>query len=343
MKRHSWKNIEKAEFLIRIGHLLDQGYTIPDSLELFLKYEKEKLKPMLKQILEELKRGSSFSESLVKLDIPKSIISFVYFSEHYGNLARGLVDGGDLLRKTEENKIKLQKIIKYPLFLFWVLIVFFVVMYQYLFPQFILLFSTINIPLPLLTRIFLSALEWMPLFFLLILILVFILLIYFFSIFQRKPILQKAVTICKIPIIGCYYQMLITYFFSQNLSCLVKNGMAIYDALILFKDHESFGYISKISEKLISKLEKGETLQQVLLSETVYLSGLAYIVEHGHSRGRLDEELDYFSKWVLSEVEERLKKQFMIVQPVLFLFIGIIVLVMFASILIPIFTLINGL
>ncbi|UTW69908.1 hypothetical protein KHA80_03225 [Anaerobacillus sp. HL2] len=53
--------------------------------------------------------------------------------------------------------------------------------------------------------------------------------------------------------------------------------------------------------------------------------------------------LEYFSKWVLMDFEERIKKQIMIIQPILFLFIGLVVLAMFASILIPIFTLINGL
>lgn len=343
-QKDSWSYYEKAEFLIRIGGLLEQGYTISESMELFLKYEKERIKPLLNYLLQNLKKGSTFSDALVVFQLPSNIISFVYFSEQYGNLAKGLVDGGQLLKKTEENKRKLQKLIKYPVLLIWMLLFFIIIMYQYVFPQFQVLFSSINADLPIVTKVLLLFIEKLSVYILVtIFLLVLLFFLYYVIFFRKKNILIKAKIISKIPLVGHYYQTMLTYFFATNLSCLIKSGMAIYGALTIFKEREKLGYISLEAKRLISKLEEGETLHDTLLTETLYLEGLAYIVEHGQSNGRLDQELDYYSNWLLKEFEEKLMKLMMMIQPVLFLVIGLIILLMFASLLLPIFSIMSGL
>lgn len=343
-QKDSWSYHKKAEFLIRIGGLLEQGYTISESLELFLKYEKERVKPLLNYLFQDLKKGRSFSDALAVFQLPSNIINFVYFSEHYGNLAKGLVDGGKLLKKTEENKRKLQKLIKYPVLLIWMLLFFIIIMYKYIFPQFQLLFSSINADLPIVTKVLLLFIEK---FSVSILVTVFFLVSLFFLyvvlFFRKKDSLFKAKIISKIPLVGNYYQTMLTYFFATNLSCLIKSGMAIYGALTIFKEREKLGYMSQEAKRLISKLEEGETLHDTLLTDTLYLEGLAYIVEHGQSNGRLDQELDYYSNWLLVEFEEKLMKLMMVIQPVLFLVIGLIILLMFASLLLPIFSIMSGL
>lgn len=343
-QNNSWNYQDKAEFLIRLGGLLEQGYTISEAIGLFLKFEKNRLKPLLTFFLEELKSGRSFSDALSVFELPPNIINFVYFSEHYGNLAKGLVDGGQLLKKTEENKRKLQKLIKYPVLLIWMLLIFTIFMYLYVFPQFKLLFSSINVDLPIVTQVFLLFIEKISAYILVILlILVSIFLLYYVMVFRKKDSFFKAKFISKIPLIGVYYQTMLTYFFATNLSCLIKSGVAIYDALTIFKEQKKLGYISLEANQLISKLEKGETLQRVLLTETLFLEGLAFIVEHGQSNGRLDQELDYYSSWLLVEFEGKLKKLLMIIQPTLFLVIGFMILLMFTSLLLPIFSIMNGL
>lgn len=342
-KKQGWNCLEKAEFLIRIGTLIEQGYTITEGVELFLKYEKETVKPTLISILEKLQEGSPISGALNVLKLPKFIISFVYFAEHYGDIAKGLIDGGNLLKKTEESKAKFQKLIRYPLFLIWILSLFMIIMYRYLFPQFTQLFSTINIELPLITRVFLNIINKSPAIISLLLAILVTICIYYFFIYRKKNVFHKAQFISKIPIVGNFFRVVMTYLFATNLSCLIKSGLSIYDALVIFKTLDNLGYISNVSGIIMEKLESGERLQHVLIKNTLYLKGLAYIVEHGQANGRLVEELDYYSQWLLVDLEEKIKKLFMVIQPLLFLFIGIIILLMFASILIPMFSLINGL
>ncbi|MCT8138588.1 type II secretion system F family protein [Anaerobacillus sp. CMMVII] len=316
--RHKKSYVRKAEFLIRLGTLLEQGYPIADAFELFLKYEKETNDQALRIMLEKFRKGSSVSEALSVLQLPKNIINFVYFSEYYGDLARGLIDGGQLLRKTQETKAKFQKLIKYPLLLFWILGLFLIIMYRNVFPQFTQLFSTINVELPLVTRMLLAFIEYSPLVIPLFLGSSLFLYVYYYYLFRKKDPLQKAKFYSKVPVAGTYYKVMLTYFFAANLSCLIKSGLAIYDSLAIFKNMEGLGYISKEAEQMIAHLESGEKLDQVIINNTLYLQGLAYIVEHGQANGRLDDELSYYSEWLLLDLEEKLKKLFMIIQPILF-------------------------
>ncbi len=341
--KHSLNYEEKAEFLVRTGKLLQQGYTISHCIEFFLKYEKKKLKPLLHEMLQQLQNGSPFSETLKTLQIPKNIISFVYYSEQYGDLANGLIKGGVLLQKNEENKKKLQKLLKYPIFLLWTLMVFSIILYEYLFPQFLLLFSSIDVQLPFVSKLFLTFIEQLPYYIATMAFLIFVVIIYGVFIFRKKDGIDKARIICKIPVFGHFYQLMVTYYFSINLNCLMKSGMSIFEALSTFYQQEREKYVGKAAEQIINKLEKGEPLQLAIVQNTVYLKELAYIVDHGQANGRLDEELEHFSKWLLYDFDQKLKKLFMIIQPTLFLLIGIVVLLMFTSILLPIFSLIEGL
>ncbi|WP_161568273.1 competence type IV pilus assembly protein ComGB [Anaerobacillus alkaliphilus] len=341
--KHSWDTHQKAEFLIRIGTLLEQGYTITEGVNFFSKYQKENQKPLLRELLDNLHRGVTISKALEVLSLPQHIIGFVYLAEHYGNLPSGLIDGGNLLKKSEELKEKLQKLLKYPLFLMWMLSLFMVVMYQYLFPQFLQLFSTMNVELPFITKMFLHFIKNSPLLIPFILIVLASFAFYYLISFRKKTIRRKAKFYSSLPLFGSYYQIVITYMFSTNLSYLIKNGISIYDSLMIFKKVEGLGYISEQAERLIERLEAGEQLQNVIINETLYLDGLGYIIEHGQTNSRLDEELSHYSDWLFIELDNKLKKLLMIVQPILFLFIGLIVLVMFAAILLPVFSLIKGL
>lgn len=341
-KKHNWSTHQKAELLIRIGTLLEQGYTITEGISLLIKYQKDHHKPLLTEMLSRLHNGQTVSEALEVLDLPQHIIGFVFLAEHYGSLPNGLIDGGKLLKKTQEMKDKLQKLVKYPIFLLWMLAIFMVVMYLYLFPQFLQLFATMDTELPWITLVFLQMIEYSPRFILILVASLSLLSFYYLFHFRNKTAFERAKYYCSTPIIGGYYQLFITYMFSTNLSYLIKHGISIYDALVVFRRVVGLGYISKQAEMLIERLEAGEQLQNVIINESLYLDGLGYIIDHGQSNSRLDEELAHYSQWLFLELEDKLKKLLAIVQPVMFLVIGLIVLFMFAAIMLPIFSLIEG-
>lgn len=334
---------EQADLLIKIGNLLQRGYTVSESIELFLKYEKNKLKRTLILILHELEAGRTFSTALIKLQIPKSIISFVFFAEHYGNLAMGLIEAGNSLKKLEKNKKKLISLLKYPFFLIWTLVIFLILLYHYLFPQFNLLFSSMDLELPYITKILLISIELLPT---TIMVISLTIIVSYFCVvisFRIKNEIEKANILSKIPVFGQYYRLIMTYYFTLNLSYLIKSGMSIFEALSLFTTQENKTYIGEVSLQIISKLKSGEKLNEAILSETIYLIELAHVVEHSQANGRLGDELEHYSRWILNELENHLKKVFMILQPLLFCIIGFIVLIMFTSILLPIFSIVEGL
>lgn len=340
--KYDWKSEQKAEFLIRLGTLLQQGYTISEGIDFFIKYENNRNKQILSEIHQSLVNGVPFSESLIKLYLPENINGFVFFAENYGDLGKGLIDGGTLYKNNEQHKKKLRKLLRYPIFLLWILIIFMFVMFSYLFPQFTSLFSSLQIDLPFITKLFISIINYLPYGIGLLLFLLLVMVVYFYAFLRKKDPINKVYRLTRLPIFGHLYKIMITYYFCIHLSCLLRNGMSIYDALSVFNEQNKIPFLKAEANSLKSRLEKGESLQEILLSHRYYLQELVFIVDHGQSNGRLPEELEHYASYLLDQFEEKVKTIFIFLQPMLFVCIGFIILLMFSSILVPIFTIIEG-
>ncbi|HHY22544.1 MAG TPA: hypothetical protein GX525_11865, partial [Bacilli bacterium] len=157
-----WKGMKKAEFLIQLGRLLEQGYTLSIAIELLALGEKAQQRGRLQIVTERLRQGEKVHEAFEILELPSDIIGFIYFAETYGDMAKGLQEAGKLYLKREQLKQQLQKLFRYPLFLLWLLLVIAFVMVHYLFPHFKQMFSSLDLELPMTTIIFLFMIDILP-------------------------------------------------------------------------------------------------------------------------------------------------------------------------------------
>ncbi len=340
--RKRWKPAQKADFLIRIGTFLKEGYTISESIDFFIKYEKEEDKIILRKILNVLMKGRKLSEAITQLSLPENIQGFVYFAENYGDLAKGLIKGGELYKNNEMNKQKLRKLLIYPIFLLWLLGAFSIIMFAYLFPHLTNLYSSLSIDLPPITLFVISIVRLSPYFAIAFLLLLFALIFYYHYIFKKKDALVKARLLTKIPLLRWFYKTIFTYYFCIHLSCLLKNGMSILEALRIFEKQRAIPFLNRESVLLKNCLVKGESLQNILQYHQYYHQELVFIVDHGQRNGRLPDELEYYASWLFQQFQQKVKLIFMLLQPALFVCIGLIILLLFSSILIPLFKMVEG-
>ena len=66
------------------------------------------------------------------------------------------------------------------------------------------------------------------------------------------------------------------------------------------------------------------------------------IIKHGQENGKLEQELLFFSQHCVVNMEEQIEKCIKMIQPVLYLFIGFLVVSMYLAILLPMFNLLDG-
>lgn len=343
MRRKKWKGKDKAAYLLKIGQLIEQGYTLPESIT-FLTYEQtEEVQLLCKEWMNSIADGSSVHESLRLLDYPEDVLAFLYFSEHYGSLEEGFKGAGRLYSKKEEIKEKVRILSRYPILLIWILSLLCIMMVHYLFPQFNLLFSSMDMEFPLITRVMIKIMELAPLAAGIFVLTLFISFLYYMKVFRRLSPHTQMEKVYRIPVLSHFFRMIITYYFSSQLSSLLKGGLTIHDALTVFERQDHLFFFQEEGKQLKEKLKEGIEFPKVIDERGWFLKDLVFVIHHGQTSGKLAEDLYFYQQRLMGMIESLMKKWVMALQPSLFLVVGALVLALFLSIFLPIFQLMTSL
>jgi competence protein ComGB len=340
-RRRIWNEKQKSEFLIRIGELLQQGYSLSHAIELYSLNDNKEAEKIVLPFLNQLKEGRSFYEVLDFYSFPNDILGYLYFSEKH-DLSQALIQSGSMLKRRQKLKETLNKVLRYPLFLSWVMIIMIIIVFRYLFPQFQTLYHSLNVDLPLITTLLLQVIHILPWFLLTIGTVLFFSIIYYMLWLRRKTPHEKLRIFLRFPIIRSLLILFFTHLFSSHLSSLLKGGLSIHEAVLVFEKQDHLLFFQDEGKELKLLLQQGEPLEKAILTRPFYLKELSSVINHGHANGKLADELMLYSEMVLRKLEDRLQRYLMMLQPILFMCIGSVILLLFLSILLPMFHVIQS-
>lgn len=342
MKRKRWKNNKKAEFLRRLGNLMEQGYTLSEGIG-FLKYhQKPEVREIFDDLSKKLREGEPFHEVLETAGFPGDVLGYLYFSEQHGDLAFALKESGEMMERREGFKARFQKLVRYPLFLLWLVVMLVIFMMNFLFPQFRSLYHSLDLDFPWFTRVFLELVSLAPLILTICLILVAAAFLYYITRFRRLHPRAQLSFLMRIPVLHSFLPIVITQYFTIQLSCLLKGGLSIRESLTIFEKQNHLGFFQQEAMQMKLYLRNGERFEDILMQNPFYAKELSEVVAHGQTNGNLAKELFHYSYLLLELIEAKTARWIAMMQPALFAGIGAVVLGMFVSILLPIFNLMNA-
>ena len=342
MKRHSWSVNEQAIFLKRIGELLARGYPIAEAIESLSLHLPRNRKEELHHCLVDLKNGISFHDVLNTLGFHKDLIGYVYFAEQHGSFAEALMEGSSLALVKENDRKKLLKLLQYPILLIFITGFLFVFVQKSLLPKFTSLFESMSLEANFFMKVLYSFDEYFPKFLSIFLLLFAAGGIYYVFVFRKTSVLQQRSLLVRMPIAGGILKLLFTHYFSVQLSFLLSGGISVFVALLLFEKNHRQPFYSQLGMEIKQKLLTGEKLESILASFPFFEKEFPMIIKHGQENGRLEQELLFFSQHCVVNMEERIEKSLKMIQPVLYLFIGFLVVSMYLAILLPMFQLMEG-
>ncbi len=342
MKRHNWTINEQANFLKRIGELLARGYPIAEAIESLSLHLPRIRKEELYKCLADLKNGASFHDVLNNIGFDKDLIGYVYFAEQHGSFAEALLEGSSLALVKENDRKKLLKLLRYPALLTFITGFLFVFVQKSLLPKFTSLFQSMRLEANFFMKVLYSFDEYFPIFMTGTVLLLAAGAIYYFFVFRKVSILQQRSLLVRIPIIGRILKLLFTHYFSVQLSFLLAGGISVFEALNLFEKNHRQPFYSWLGMVIKQKLLTGEKLESILASFPFFEKEFPMIIKHGQENGKLEQELLFFSQHCMVNMEERIEKSLKMIQPMLYLFIGFLVVSMYLAILLPMFQLLDG-
>jgi competence protein ComGB len=342
-RKKKWSLEKQGTFLLRLGKLLDKGYSLAQAIEFLGIQQSSAQREELQQCLLQLRSGVPLHEALQKIYFPAETIGYLFFAEQHGNLAQGLCEAGNMLLLKARYINRLKRLSSYPLFLLFFMITMLILIQQVLFPQFAHLSSSFYTEGSFLSSSFIHAFSLLPnVFISFLLFILFLIILYFIGFKHLHPATQMKCYLA-IPFVRRLVVLYHSQLFALQFSNLLNGGLSVYEALQVFEKQTNLPILQLEADMIKKQLAKGEKLDCIIQSRKYYEKELALVIRHGQSNGELAKELLHYSQFVLQRMEETLESWLRVVQPLLFSFIGLLVVLMYLAILLPMFQVINHL
>ncbi|MFC2139719.1 type II secretion system F family protein [Bacteroidota bacterium] len=337
---------ELVEFNRVFSLLLISWIPILDSLEIITRQIKnEKFKDILKKVAKDIKSGSSLSKSFAKYP---EVFSEVYIAnlrvaEETGNIAEVLTQYTDYQEKFLNLKRKIIQAARYPLF---VMVLSFAVMFFMLFfliPTFEGLFTSVKTNIPPITQFLLSTSSFFidngyTLFFA-SLVMIFLSAAALKSEYMKQNFIDKL--ILRLPYFSNLFIQNLLARFSLSMSILLKSRVTLLEALKISKNISTNTVFRDEITNHTKRLIKGESLTANVKNSRFFDVTFRRMLAAGEESAELDKVFQIISEYYSKEFDYRLENINSMIEPLLILFVGLLVAVILIAMYLPIFEIIN--
>ena len=328
---------EQGIFLIRTSDMLDNGFTLSEALQ-FLSRLNRKGNEVLQSLLIGLQKGQPIHEVFYEQKFDSQACAQIFFAEKHGFLSEAFHESGQYLIRKDEERKKLLKLMQYPLILLFIVLFVTILLKTLLLPRFQLLYGSMGYEPSPSIRIVLHFMEKFPYYLLAIL---FIVLTTSACSSNEtsviNPHLKSPNSYSSLPLFNSFYKLYQTIFFSREWSFLLRSGFSMNEVLTIMETQSFRPLLQETAEEIKKRLLIGSSFSNALSNLCFFEKEMILIVGHGEQNRRLESELLYYSNICLQRLEEKTLKIFMVIQPIIFIFIGLMVAAIYMSIFLPMF------
>lgn len=330
-------------FTRQFATLLASQVPLSDSLaNLYKQTTKPVLKEAIAAIANDVDAGFSLSQALER---HKSIFSEFYVNmvksaEVTGRLSEVLDFLADYSEKQTTLISKVKNALTYPAFIIVLFVIVVAVMVTMVFPQITPIFAQSNVPLPFFTQVLLGISQFTANWWWVITIAVIaivLLLINYFQTEEGKAVLDTLTL--KTPIVGPLFQKLYIARFAESARVLIRGGLTIPQSVEISSHTIGNTIYAELLHDAAEQIRKGKLLSQALASMPEFPPLVSQLISVGESTGRLDDLLGKVNDFYSREVDNVVGNLVELIQPILMVVIGVIIAILFASILLPIYNL----
>jgi MSHA biogenesis protein MshG len=300
------------------------------------------MKGMLQDVRGSLDSGRDLSASMAR------------HPQAFSNFYLSMVRVGEMTGRLEEIFLRLyhhmefekfmrdqvKAALRYPTFVILAMAVAMTVINVFVIPAFAKVFKGFNAELPMLTRLLLAVsdftVEYWPL-----LLGAVILAAWGFRTWtgtERGRYLWDR-TKLRLPIAGNIVRKATLARFSRSLALALKSGVSIVQALTTTAMTVDNAYIASRIEKMRESVERGESILRSAIGVGIFTPVVLQMVAVGEESGALDDMLQEVAEMYQREVEYELKTLGQQIEPILIVFLGILVLILALGVFLPIWDL----
>lgn len=342
------RRIPDQEFLVfnqELASLLKAGLPLLQTLDLMLeRMHNPHFRSVLLEVRDRVKSGVDLSEAFAEHGdlFPRLYPASLKAGERSGELELIIRRFVRYMRLVLDARRRVISALIYPAVLVCLSIAMIAVMSIYVVPKFMGFFAELDAELPLITQIVLAISRFANSNWVLIVLGVAAGAFALRS-WGRTETGRLALDRLKlrVPLIGPILQRFAQSEFSRSLATLLSGGIPLVPAFEIAVSSVSNAYVRSKLEPTIQMVREGKPFYTAIEKSEVFTDMAIDMVKVGEATGALDDMLNSVSEFLDEQVETRMQRLLSLVEPMMLVFMGIIIAILLISIYLPMFSMLG--
>ncbi|WP_047979926.1 competence type IV pilus assembly protein ComGB [Ornithinibacillus contaminans] len=330
----------QLHFLKRLASVLSSGYMLLDALET-LTWDKA-TRSIADEISHHLKNGVTIDQAFELVRFNPLITSYLFFAKEYGDLEESITKCFEIYEERIKHMKKFTQVIRYPVILLVIFSIMFFFIEHTVLPNLLNVFQqSAQDPSNLTIFIHLiSVFYYLCAGFLLLVLLIRL----FWSAYKAKiPIPQQLKLFDVIPLFRNYIRLNTSYQFATHVSSLLKTGMPIKEVLAILSKQNKLPILSYYATMLTNGLNQGAPISHILTDFSFINPQLAAIFQKNNHVDSLVKDLAVYAAFTMEELNQKIIKSLTYLQPIFFIILGVVIVMVYLSIMWPMYQMIDTL
>src|SRR6267154_266497 len=339
---------ELAIFTRQFSVMIDAGLPLVQCLEILASQQENKFfQKVLTGTRAQVEGGATLSAAM--RTSPK------VFDPLYVNMVEAGETGGILdtilqrLSSYIEKNVKLQRAVKsalvYPVAVLSVAAAVIILLLWKVVPIFSTLFLGLGVDLPLPTRIVIALSNFVGSIFGFLILVAFAAGVVGLKVWYGTPVGRMAIDriLLKLPLLGLLLRKIAVARFTRTLGTLISSGVPILEGLEITARTAGNALIEKSLMEVRKGLEAGRNLSDPLKETNVFPGMVTQMIGVGEQTGAMDAMLQKIADFYEDEVDAAVKDLLAALEPMMIVFLGVVVGGVVISMYLPLFSLIGQL
>jgi type IV pilus assembly protein PilC len=332
---------EKLLFTTQLGSMLRTGLPITEAIEAFVGEKSSGSSLILKKIIDAVKSGQKLSSALQEFPaiFDPVYINVVRSGETTGTLAETLDYLGEQLKKDHELTSRVKSSMIYPIVVMVAMVTVMTFISLFVVPKIVTFAENSGAELPLVTKWIVAVTGIIESYWPFILVGLAGATIAFWQLVKTPDGRRISDSIIlKLPIFGPLISRYNQVRFARLLAGFYKYGISVEDSFnILSESLTSYAY-QQACIRIKNRLMLGRSLSDAMEGEKeLFPSIMSRVIKGAEKTGSLDDTLLKLAQFYETELETALKNLTTIIEPIMIVFLGVGVIGIALSVIVPIY------
>lgn len=307
--------------------------------------QNKEFKSVLLEVTRQLEQGRELSSALAIHNkvFSRLTIAMVKVGEGSGRLEDAFYQLAIYFEKEQETRKRIKSAMRYPTFVILALLVAMIILNIFVIPTFASMFEKFDAELPLMTQVLIGTSHFFVNYWWLL-----SLMLVGGVIAWRRYINTSAGRFkwdkhkLKIPFVGDILKRTLLGRYSQSLAMVLRSGVPMTTGLSLTAHAVDNSYMEKAIITMRQDIEKGDSLLRASRSSELFSQLVLQMVAVGEETGRVDELLQEAADFYEREVDYDLRSLTAKIEPILTVFVAIMVLILALGIFMPMWNMMSA-